>query len=135
MAPDTIPTVDLDPYFCGPHPGEEGFPSLKQRCVSEEISAAFKGLGFLYLDGLDFAGESLDSMFRHAQSMFSRSAEEKSSDLMPITRPAHVGYFGYGSERLNSSRSGDMKEVCIVSLVSLVFCYLTELIILTKKKP
>lgn len=106
-----IPTIDLRPYLCGPSPNEKGFPSLEQQHVSSEIDAAFQGLGFLFLEGLDFARDSLDAMYRHAQSMFSLPADVKEKALLPITRPAHVGYFSYGSERLNSTRTGDMKEV------------------------
>lgn len=117
----TVPTVDLSAYFRSPFPGEDGFPSEQQKQVSKQLDSAFRGLGFVILEGLKLDKHLLDVMFQHAKTMFLRPAEEKESKLHPITRPTHVGYFAYGSERLNPTRGGDLKEVRNFCFFYLVF--------------
>lgn len=105
-----VPTIDLSAYFQSPFPGEDEFPSEQQKEVSKQLDSAFRGLGFVILDGLKLDPHLLDMMFQHAKTMFLRPAKEKETQLSPITRPTHVGYFAYGSENLNPTRGGDLKE-------------------------
>jgi isopenicillin N synthase-like dioxygenase len=95
-----IPVIDFAPFLQG--------GQADQQAVAEQIYAACRDLGFMYLSNHGIPQSLLDQLLRQSKLFFDLPTEVK--EKVARSPKTNCGYIGFQKERLNPSQPGDLKE-------------------------
>lgn len=105
-------TIDFSPFMVSEGAVIGDAPTPEQVAVSAEINDAFRGSGFVFLDGIGITSDELDRYYEMSGMLFALPDEHKKSQLKQIDQKSNSGFSAMGVEGLNSKRGPDLKEVC-----------------------